>query len=223
MKYILLLTITLFSFRTFSAEQYEKNGYPCMSNICLGDDLESLKKIKWEPAKNLKPIEKMRRDDLERLYKAYKGKEEDLNRALPYIKRNFDNVGLDLMKKVKAACTINAVSGKFVTENGNKTHVVVMLMGPPGKQKWTVSMIKREFDGVETNAQRLEIKNSLMKRYSKFDPATAAQAKVKPKGIMMLIPIGKLSVQFNLIQGLSSIDELKSDPLCGGNKKISID
>ncbi len=221
MKYILLLTISLISAPSFSAEQYEKNGYPCMSNICLGDDLQTLKKVKWEPVKNIKAF--ARKEDLRKINKTYRGKEEDLAQATPYLKKGFDNSGLDLMQKVKAACDINAVSGKFMTESGNKTHVVVMMMGPPGKQRWQVSMIKREFEGVVTQAQQLEVKNELLKRYAKFDPANAAKAKVKPKGVLVMIPFGKLSAQFNLIHGLSSIDELKSDPLCGGTKKISID
>lgn len=221
MKLILTIIASLMFNASYAAEKYEKNGYPCMSDICLGDDLSALQKIKWEPTKISKFESKEKL--LKKIKKTYKGSDEDLAKAAPYISRGFDNEGLKYLQSVKVACEMDAVGGKFTTENGNKTHVVLMLMGPPTKQKWKVTMIKREFEGVVTEAQKKEIKDTLIKRYAKFDPALASKSKTKPKGIMVMVPFGKTSVQFNLIEGLSSDNELKSDPECGGAKKISID
>ncbi len=220
MKIIFMLLMgSTFSFSSLYAENYEKNGYPCMSDVCLGDDLVALQKVKWEPAK----IRDEGRRALKKVKKKYRGSDEDLLKAAPYLSGKFDNEGLKFLQNVKASCQIDAVGGKFITENGNKTNVVIMLMGPPSKQKWKVTMIKREFEGAVTDAQKKEIITTLVKRYEKFTPAAISKSKIKPKAVMLMPPVGKLSVQFTLVEGLSSDNELKSDPECGGNAKVSVD
>jgi hypothetical protein len=34
------------------AQSYEKNGLPCIAELCVGDGLEELSRIKWDRAKS---------------------------------------------------------------------------------------------------------------------------------------------------------------------------
>ena len=44
----LLLSAPMLGF----AQSYEKKGLPCIAELCIGDGLEELSKIKWDRAKN---------------------------------------------------------------------------------------------------------------------------------------------------------------------------
>jgi hypothetical protein len=45
--YLLFLLIPT----TVLAQQYEKNGLPCISGLCIGDGLPEIGRIKWDRAK----------------------------------------------------------------------------------------------------------------------------------------------------------------------------
>jgi hypothetical protein len=214
MKFKISIICLFISCSSFAAEQYIKNGLPCINNICLGDDLSSLEKISWE-AKKIRS-----KPSLSKLKKVYRGSDESIQNAALYLDRGFDNEGLKFLKEIKVACQNKSISGKFVTENGNPTVVTVTLMPTknPDQQRWTVTNIARTYPSAISNQQKTEVISQIKERY-----ASILDGKNK-KSVMTLIPIGNLAVTFILVEGLVGINEqLIKHPLCGGASKVSID
>jgi hypothetical protein len=91
---------------TIPAQQYEKNGLPCIPELCIGDGLPELGKIKWDRAKSDFSItgkpdyvgsQPLTATAVTLIKKDYRG---DVTKATPYLSyQASDNNGLALLAK----------------------------------------------------------------------------------------------------------------------------
>lgn len=169
MKLITALIISLISASSFG-QTYEKNGRPCVAEICIGDSLQELKNIQWNP-KTFKDT-KLSQYDTNALSNRFRGNIP--NELKIYLaKRTFDSKALALLPNVKARCSKDetSLSGEYTTKSGNKTEVLIVLLQDNGatEQQWTVVNIRRM---VGEQLSKNDIKTAelqLSERYKKFN------------------------------------------------------
>lgn len=104
---IFILYFVLFSGYVFADENVQ-DGRPCLSGICVGDEISTLAKIKWLPATyERKPISlKLKDAEMSNLLKHFAANSNSAVRvAAPYLwAESFDNNALSKVGKVKGFC-----------------------------------------------------------------------------------------------------------------------
>lgn len=210
--------------------RHEKNGLPCVAELCLGDGMQEISKIQWERARNMfstpeKPVyisgHKVRDDDLKRLEQQYKG---DFKQAAPFlIMSEFDSTALPALSRITAACVSNRMTGKYKTLSGNPTRVQIALKPKPGntsQQEWTVVTISRELPSAVSDEQKTEVKSELASRYKAF-----SMGKAKPGGAIFSMSDAFSAFGFHLtmVSGLDENSNQTLHPACGGKSKVKID
>lgn len=233
-KYVALILISFVSSASF-AESYEKNALPCTAELCIGDGLAELGKIKWDRAKAAislpgKPdyvgSRPLSPSEVSAVKRTYIG---DVTAASPYLAYEaFDGKALPALAGVTTACARTELQGAFTTDGGNPTIVKIALLSD--KQdvtilRWTVTSISRDFPAVISNAQRLEVRKQLDKRYGRFDFSRGKQRGVDAtynirEGLFLGLRYG-----FNLWlrSGPDESERYLQNPVCGGTQKVSID
>jgi hypothetical protein len=155
----LLLTLFLFGPTIASAQSYEKNNLPCIPELCLGDSLAELGKLKWDRAKSPFSLTSGKPDyvgsrplssyELAEAKRVYRG---DVNKAAPYLSTGaFDQTTIPLLAAVTAACQKQELQGAFTSPSGNPTIVKISLLpdrGDAAIQRWTVTSISRQGGGI---------------------------------------------------------------------------
>ncbi|MFT7722343.1 MAG: hypothetical protein QM788_05880 [Roseateles sp.] len=233
MRKALLVTVAMITTPAFSqGATYEKNGLPCVAEICLGDGIPELSKVKWDRSKNpfsspQKPLytsaKKVTDGEKRLLASRFKG---DTAGALPFLADSlFDSTALAGLARVTAACERHELIGTYTTESGLPTRVGISLI--PGQsdtstQHWTVTSIIRYFPAAVTNAQKTELESQLGERYRAFDITKTKNA--KPGEGRYSKNFGP-SFGFNLLlfRGIEEGNRLKMHTACGGSSKIAID
>lgn len=221
------LALSLFAAHSVSiAQELEKNGLPCVAEICLGDGIKELSKIQWAPAHN--PIKLGNKtqptsahvlsdDDLRTLRAIFPGVVE----AAPYLhERQFDAAALPGLTRIAAACQANELIGTFGAAGSTPTRVGISLMplaSDPSKHAWTVTTIEREFPGIVTNEARAQINKELNRMYRKFGAFNSNIGTGRP-GEGRFVPSGMTRFGFGLSM-LRAQDEsarMAAHPACGG-------
>ena len=222
------MALSIFSLKVYatsevSNSEYVKNGMPCIAEICLGDGLTELKKIKF--IKVDKPY--MNKDSFALIEKLYKG---NLKASAPYlyeswgrVVRYFDNKLLSNLSEVIADCGNTAkLYGKFITYTGNPTQIAIELLPLSGDnmtQKWTVVEISRQFPKAISNEQKQEISNELEQRYGSFDTLKLLGQKAQGN-----TPSFSGGAALRLELEVSNLRNRQlSHPACGGSSKVTID
>lgn len=215
------------------AQELEKNGQPCVAEICIGDGLVELQKIEWDRAKNPfsdknKPLytstRKLSESDLKMLQKKFRG---ELAASGPFLADGlFDSIALPELSKVNAACEMNQLVGTYTTKGGNPTRVGISLI--PGQsdtstQVWTVVQISRTFPNAVSEQQKSEVESELTKRYFKFGAKNMNIKNPKPGEGRYSQNYSEFGFNLLLFKGINMSDRLKLHPLCGGNSKVSVD
>lgn len=150
-----------------------KNGLPCLSGICLGDDLRALPPIKWEEmrlTKNQVPLrtQKLTPLELERAKTAIAPQPEATVRAIgPYLLAGaFDAYAIEQFRKVPAVCWQTSLDGIFISESGYQTFVRVTPRAVDARtQVLEVTLIKRIFTGIDSSSRQEALAADLEKRY----------------------------------------------------------
>lgn len=152
------------------ANSYVNNGNPCVSDICIGDGIVELQKINWVDQREYKrKISDAEKNRLQSLY----------NNTIPdsffsyFGKMRFDTSALQVIPKQSMYCGSDQkeFSGKYITENGNETEVLIKLMpaiSGGNKQSWTVVKIKRLVKGNFSNEQIDSFRSQIKVRYTGF-------------------------------------------------------
>ena len=227
----MLRKLLLTSFLTIAAlgaahaeDRTEKNGMPCVAEICIGDGIAELKQIPWEREKNLSN-RKLTDSSLAFLRQTFQG---DLSGAAPYLEaRKFDGEALDSISRVSAACRKEALIGNYVSQGGNPTVVYIELtpnQGPVTTLKWTVTMISRKIPSAVTDQQKAEIQAGLAARYKAFDIRQRHKnIEAGDSNFEMQNTFSNFGFTLALYNGMAHYDRLKQHPLCGGGKKLTAD
>ena len=153
------------------AAVYEKNGLPCLAELCIGDGLSELKKIKWNKIKWKEMSSEESSYYLASFKTEFKGEiSNEVSSAL--LARAFDAEVVPMLSGITAACNDDRdLRGSYTSEAGNEVTVVIH-MRPKSKgsteQQWTVLAM-----GVNSNARLnesgvKEAEKKLSERYQKF-------------------------------------------------------
>lgn len=208
----------------------EKNGLPCVAEICLGDGLEELRKLQLTPVQYHTPGPKA----VESLSKRFRG---DIKSAVSYLVGStntemliFDNRAIEPLSRVNADCS-NPISfpnyAKFRSKSGAATKLEIRLIPPPGDlstHRWQVTKITRETPEAVTKEQLAEVERILKERYGKFfNQPTPRHNSTRSRAASVYMNKFLKNYELQMTSfDFSDNDRLKH-PLCGGNKKISID
>ncbi len=214
-----------------SNSEYRKNGRPCVKEICLGDGLDELRKVKWDKSNraNRAKVTKMQMTALEEIFR---GK---LIASAPYITwpiyggGEFDNQALSKLDEVIAICNgFLSLSGTFTTQSGNPTTVDIELIPTQDnkEQKWTVVAIRRSFPMASSKKQYEEIRAQLETRYGEFIDTYARRQK-RADGEKYYVYSDNSGDGFNFSLYTKKFVENSAErllhPACGGKEKINID
>ena len=227
----LLLSAPMLGF----AQSYEKKGLPCIAELCIGDGLEELGKIKWDRAKSAfslmgKPdyvgSRPLQASDITTLKQIYRG---DVSKATSYLSYEaFDTKAISLLANITAACGRKELQGAYTSESGNPTTVKIALLTDKNDvaiQRWTVTSISRSFPAAVSAAQQADIRKQLDERYGRFSfsrgrqPGVDATYDIRPADPVMG---GKYGFFLLLNQRPNDYERYLQHPVCGGNQKISI-
>jgi hypothetical protein len=206
------------------AQSMEKNGLPCVQEVCLGDGLAELAKVDWAPAQTtfkinnkvqLTGARKLSDDDL-RLLKANFPVAND---AAPYLhEKQFDSAGLKSLSQVTAACDANELFGMYGTGTEAPTKVGISLTPSPtspGTQVWTVTSIVRDFPSAVSNDEKASITALLKRRYGKFGAGSLELPTAKPgEGRFFLGGSSHFGFGLSMVRPLDETTRLKSHPMC---------
>lgn len=217
----IMIALLASSISTANADQntYEKNGMPCMDELCLGDSLDELSKVNFEPVASYKirPIE------IDALTSKYKG---NIKPIATYLGRSkFDSNTIQALADITATCTFIAkLDGNFTSKGGNPTKVTISLLptSDTSKQVWTVTGIYRTYPSAKSQDQRKEVKTEMDARYSQFTKGTTKSGKpvylfnagytTNPAMLTLILPTG-----------LDYQNKLVLHPLCGGKDAVHLD
>lgn len=208
----------------------EKNGLPCIPEICLGDSLPELSKILWAPAQTSFKINnkaqatserKLSDDDL----KALKGLFPMAAEAAPFLyEKQFDASALQALSRVTAACDVNELFGTFGS-SAVPTKVGISLMpsaSDPGRQAWTVTSIVREFPDVNTIEQKASVTLMLKQRYGRFGAGTRELPSTKPgDGRFFLGGMSNFGFGLSMVRAPDEDKRLKQHTMCSAASKVA--
>jgi hypothetical protein len=233
-RHSLALCATLLAGLPCAAQDYEKNGQPCLAEVCIGDSLADLAKTKWDAAKvggyvnnnyQAVAVSKITTNDLERLKPFYP---QPAASAAPYLHyKLFDNAALATLSGVTAACADHVLTGTFTSASGNPTMVMISLMSDaadPSRQTWRVRNVIRKFPGAVSKEQVAEVRAQLKERYARYIVGNPKVGGGKP-GEGRVTLGGYSDVQFGMYmrRGPEEANRLKLHPACGGSAKVKLD
>jgi len=218
------------------AQSYEKNGLPCIAELCVGDGLQELSRIKWERAKSAfslmdKPdyvgSRPIGASDITTAKQIYRG---DVSQAVSYLSYEaFDAKAIPLLARITAACDRKELRGTFTTESGNPTTVKIALLTDNSDvaiQRWAITSISRSFPAAISAVQQADIRKQLDERYGRFSVSRGRQAGVDATyAIHEADPVlgGKFGFSLLYNQRFNDYERYLQHPACGGKQKVSID
>ena len=200
--------------------EYAKNGMPCVAEICLGDGIAELKKVKWDKAQK----QAVNKYLLEYVNKNFRG---NLKSSMPYLRKGFDgntgvfdNQALTNLSEVTADCATQSytlLSGYFTSRGGNLTNVIIRLLPAQDNttQKWTVITIDRTYK-TQSEKQNAEVVAQLKDRYSTFPSITSP---VKEGAGQVYVNANQLMMTTFLP---TATERARLHPACGGAEKVNI-
>lgn len=185
MKKITLLLVLLGISYQARAEEFVKNGNPCLNDICIGDNMATLmqKKIPWVQVKGYsgesyakyKPIPVA----VERIKKLVAPQpDNNFKNAIFYISTpanfgsndgsgSFDARGLEEISKIQGFCRSLTLEGKFKSRSGYLTTVSMTLVPSDDgtSQDFVVRHIIRDFPRNTTVDDKFQVESEFTERY----------------------------------------------------------
>ncbi|MGQ3053580.1 MAG: hypothetical protein ACT6S0_17515 [Roseateles sp.] len=211
------------------AQPVEKNGFPCVAEVCLGDGIGDLRKIiTWEramspygPGGKGQPIGAVQVDalTLKSLRATYPGLPDA---AAPYLwMGKFDGLALSALAAVNVACDFKEIEGVFTSSSGHPTTIKMAVAAESNtKQRWAVTTIRRLYPTAVTQEQRGELYQQLKQRYSAWDPLAQPPTTALRFGLQDMGVPG-----FFLVRGdhREQANMVKQHSACGGAAKINLE
>lgn len=210
-------------------QSLEKNGLPCVAELCIGDGLTELAKIQWAPARSSYKVnnkvqltldKKLNDDDMRMLKSTYPVAGD----AAPFLHdRIFDASALPILSRVAVACQANELTGTYNAGGETPTRVGISLtpsLAEPGKHIWTVTTITREFPSADTNEERAAITKLLTRRYGQFGAGTRTVEDKPGAGRFFPSGMAKFGFGLSLNRGSDEAARMMTHPSCGAGDKI---
>ena len=227
---VIAVALTLIGAHASSIGQaLEKNGLPCVAELCIGDGIAELSKIQWAPAQSSYKVnnkvqltgeKKLSDDDMRVLKSTYPAAGE----AAPFLHdRMFDATALPVLARVVAACQSNELTGYYGTSGDTPTRVGISLTpsaSDPSRQAWTVTTITREFPSAVSNEERAATTKLLTKRYGKFGAGTRTVPDRPGEGRFFPSGMSKFGFGLSLFRGPDESNRLMMHPSCSSGDKV---
>lgn len=197
---------------------------PCVKEVCIGDGLDKLRSIKFQPVNTsrVEKLSKRKRADRVEKYGGFK----DTQPPDFLILAEFDENALDDIAKIKAACSpLNELNGIYISESGHKTNIHLALWpDKSGNMEWLVKGIGRAYKGLQSRGEADQLIQDLREKYAKWDTGKVGQPKPWEAG-MMLVPVREPVMTLFLAPSLEVIyaDAYKKNPLCKPTRRINVD
>jgi hypothetical protein len=155
-----------------------RSGIPCIEEICLGDNILKLGKIKWQPVRQLTPSEL---DMLAKEPDPYRGNvmvgnSIAIKSMFPYlISRSIDRQGIKILSGIKGFCNIDPrletspiFSGEYIGRTGLPVIVgFVILISPDKKTQRIVvgGIFKQIFDRQDGRPSVAVVEDEIKRSY----------------------------------------------------------
>ena len=228
---VIAVAITLIGAHASSMGQIlEKNGLPCVAELCIGDGITELSKIQWMPAQSsykvnnkvqLTADKKLNEDDLRVLKSTFPVAGE----AAPFLhERIFDTSALPGLTRVLAACQSNELTGTYGANGDTPTRVGISLTpsrADPSRHAWAVTTITREFPSAVTNDERAAITKLLTRSYGKFGAGNRTVPDRPGEGRFFPSGMAKFGFGLSLFRGADESNRLMTHPACSSEKAKS--
>ena len=228
---VIAVALTLCGVHAVSMGQsLERNGLPCVAELCIGDGLAELAKIQWAPAQSSAKVnnkvqrtidKKLNEDDMRMLKLTY----PEAGEAAPFLhERTFDASALPVLSRVTAACQANELTGTYGAGGETPTRVGISLtpnLAEPGKQVWTVTTITREFPSADTNEERAAITKLLTRRYGQFGAGTRTVEDKPGAGRFFPSGMAKFGFGLSLNRGSDEAARMMKHPSCSSGDKVT--
>ena len=212
-----------------SAAEYEKNGFPCVNDLCIGDGLAELSALKFTPVV-FSPKGQLDGsasfDDLtpDAVKYNYRGDYSKVMKNL--MKRRFDLTTLKALPHITASCSITGpigLVGTYVSKDGNKTKVTIGL-GPDmsttsSEQSWRVIKIARTYPRPSSVNQEKEINAALEARYHDM----VLKNPNRPDGKRVFYTHAANTLEFDLSFPNNAGDRMIANPQCSDGKSVKLD
>jgi hypothetical protein len=242
-KFSLIATAFAISASLTSAARAEgtadKNGWPCVNEICLNDGLSELKKISWTIApiaadSKYVPVISLDRALDEDFASTIKGNAKELHQLRKQSTLGaIDIRGINILERIIASCKFSTFTARYKSKTGQDTKVEItsIPINDSGDFAFRVTNIERVLPNTLNTSQVKEIEQSLIQRYGDFyesEPFHAEQA--MKKGVVKFYAspsknsfsialdwttIGRKSIYNNL---LLREEWLMNNPLCHATK-----
>lgn len=226
----LVIAVALWGLATsVRAQPVEKNGFPCVAEICLGDGIDDLRRITtWErpmspygPGGKPQPVSavKVNAATLKSLRTTFPGLAES---AAPYLSMGkFDGEALSALAAVNVACGFLEIEGNFTSASGHPTMVkMAMAAESSTKQRWAVTTIRRLYPTAVTQEQRMELSQQLKQRYAAWDSLSRPQTTALRFGLQEM---GTPGFFLTRVDQRAQADMVKQHAACGGTAKINLE
>lgn len=211
------------SFNAYAQEiTYIKNNQLCIKNVCVGDDIQNLKSIKFELARmdigDHRPYSqiKVTSNDINKVVKEFMApRVKTISPEIVkfYWERKFDNTSIDILTKEKGFCKpIGDLTGSFVTDSGVRTSIYINIRVENNytQQTWRVVGIRQHFSADMTYEQKKQLNNTFFERYKQRDPINPGFGWTYSGSELVLSEIDSSSGAME-----SNEDKLKKYPGCG--------
>ena len=229
-----LLTVSLISMQSIChADEYEKNGLPCVKEICIGDGVDALAQVKWVKV-NVTPNSKSLfygvyiRNTNEEL-QTYIGNTKNLTNYIGSDK--FDARAISHLNEVTAVCknsiTLTGLVGTYKSKDGNLTEVEIELIPDQRNldslaQSWVVTGIKRAFT-IKSSLQREEVRSELDNRYA-FVKSRRYNSEGNSNPYVGDYSFNEYDdLRLTLVKDPNTRDRLSIHPGCPGATKVRLD
>lgn len=210
-------------FVVLSTQTLQAAEMPCVKELCIGDGLDKLHGINFQPV-NIERVNKLsarKKADRSHMY-GHQGKDPSTYILLG----KFDKNALSDMANIKTACTPNnGLEGVYESESGHKTTVqVAMWPDQSGNMRWLVKSISRAYKGIESRSESDELIQSLNEKYAKWHIGKVGQPKPGNAG-MLLVPVREPAISLFLAPTAEVIQSTnyKTNPLCKPTKTTNLD
>ena len=158
-----------------AAEDFVKNGQPCLNDVCIGDEISSLAKVKWDTAgvafggkraSAMKPDEKKVKELTDKFAPSSAAAVRDVANYMVF--GAFDNDSIPKLAKVSGFCVPQTMTGTFKSAEGHVTRVEISSEpgNAPAAQSWRVRSILRRFPKDLTPAQTQDLVTQFKQRYA---------------------------------------------------------
>ena len=238
-----LLGLFLAAAGTSVAEVLEKDGRPCVKEICLGDGLQELQKLNWEVAREFPKgftssgqIIANRKPDagtLAAILQNFKGPAATIRSASAYLPADyrsghFDATTLAQLAQIQASCFPYILNGRYTPQGGMPTVVSIALFpsADGATQSWKVFEIERHFPTNLTQAQVDQVNAQVQASYGKWSSDRKGGDRgvyVRNAEVAFLTPRVSFAISTN---GQPYLNYLKEKtmlhPLCGGRQQFKI-